>query len=130
MKLNELLNMFDDGAELDTSDNIFDSGMTIYWDKDEEEDEDYPHLLRLKRQLAEKVDVVKITKGFVFVVGYTDLIERNFDLFKDFALANWDWIPDDEELAYQFIQEFEKLLAGYGTESIYRSYFDLLEKCR
>lgn len=130
MKLNELLEFFKDGAELDTSDNIFDSGMTIYWDKDEEEDEDYPHLLRFKRLLAEKVDVVKITKSFVVIVGYTDLIEGNFDLFKDFALENWGWIPDDEELAYQFIQEFEKLLAGYGTESIYRSYFNLLKECR
>lgn len=122
--------MFDSDIDLETSDNIFDVGMTIYWDKDEQEDDDYPHLLRLKRLLAEKVDVVKITTDFDIVAGYTDLIEGNFDLFKDFAIANWAWIPDDEELAYEFIQEFEKLLAGYGTESIYKSYFELLEKCR
>lgn len=134
MKLNELFNLFNSGCDFDTSDNIYDAVVTWIWNPYDELDDDYPNFAKFTKLLAEKIDVVKIigSRNPVIVAGYSDFIDRNFDLFKEFALENWreECICDDEDMVYEFIGQFHLLLAGNGTEKDYKKHYDLLMKCK
>lgn len=133
MKLNELFNLFEDGCCFDTSDNVYDAVVTWDWvTEDEMEDEYYDNFVKT---LAEKVEVIKTVGKThpVIIVGYSDLINNNLELFWDFAIDNWreeKLIDDDDNLVYEFIEEFHRLVAGNGSERVNKMYYELLLKCK
>lgn len=121
MKLNDMFK----GDCFDTIDYVYDSVVTIDCKNGDDLDCDL-----LKKLLVEKVEVVKIV-GDVIFAGYSYFIDKNFSLFKTFAIENWgeERLVDDEDLVYEFINQFHFLLGGSGTEKDYKNYVELLKKC-
>lgn len=136
MKMIEYFNLFLHDVCVDTSDDVYDTTVTIDFEKGEEPNNYSQHLFKFKMLLLEKVEIKGINEsiyGNIPICKYTALIENNIDLFREFALENFDNYDsdeDDDDFYYNFIQEFHKLLAGYGSERIYKLYYQLLEKCK
>ena len=137
MKLIEYLNLFKNGCDVDTTDTEIDEVVTICYDKNDKPDEDFPFLFKFTNKLLSKVDIAYLNNGGMcpVVADYSKLILNNIDLFKDFVKKNWieekQYVLDDiVELQYEFIKDFHLILAGYGTETDNRNYYNLLANCK
>ena len=137
MKLIEYFNLYKDGCCIDTTDTEIDEVVTIDYNKDDKPDKEFPCLHKFAIALFNKVDLAYlIDGGFCPVVAdYSKLITDNIDLFKEFVKKNWredkQYVLEDmTELQYEFIKDIHLMLAGYGTETDNRNYYELISKCR
>lgn len=137
MKLIEYLNLYKDGCCIDTADTEIDEIVTVDYNKEDKPDKDFPYLHKFTIALFNKVDLAYLNDGGCCpaVVNYSKLITDNIDLFKDFVKKNWredkQYVLEDmTELQYEFIKDIHLMLAGYGTETDNRNYYELLSKCR
>lgn len=61
--------------------------------------------------------------------GTNEPYDRYYDKLKDFADKNWrkNNFAEPEDFVYEWIDETQKLLAGYGTDSIYSALSEVIE---
>ena len=137
MKLIEYLNLYKDCCTIDTADTEIDEIVTIDYDKQTVPDEDFPYYDKFAKAFYEKVDIAYLNDGGYcpVVVNYSKLITDNIELFKAFVKKNWredkQYVLEDmTELQYEFIKDFHLMLAGYGTETDNRNYYELISECR
>jgi hypothetical protein len=119
---------------MDTSDTEIDAVVTIDYDKRLEPDKDYPYYDKFQKAFLSKVDIAYLNPDSCVVADYSKLITDNIELFKKFVKEHWveesQYVLEDmTELQYQFIKEFHLLLAGYGTETDNRNYYELISEC-
>jgi len=126
MKLIDYLNLYKDCCTIDTSDTEIDEIVTIVYDKQTVPDEDFPYYDKFQKALFSKVDVAYLVDhGYCpVVVDYSKLITDNIELFKAFVKKNW---REDKQYV---LKDIHLMLAGYGTETDNRNYYELLSKCR
>lgn len=135
MKLIDYLNLYKDCCTIDTADTEIDSVVTIVYDKRTVPDEDFPCYDKFQKALFAKVNLAYLHDNGTIVVDYSKLITDNIELFKDFVKKHWiddkQYVLDDmTELQYEFIKEFHLILAGYGTETENRNYYELISECK
>ena len=60
---------------------------------------------------------------------WSEFVYRYYDKLKDFADKNWrkNNFAEPEDFVYEWIDETQKLLAGYGTDSIYSALSEVIE---
>jgi hypothetical protein len=136
MYLIDYFKLYKDTCDVDTTDTEIDGVVTICYDKDDEPDKDYPYLFKFTQELLKKVRLAYLVDDGVcpVVADYSKLITDNIELFKNFVKTTWredkQYVLEDEvELRYEFIKDFHLMLAGYGTETDNRNYYELLSEC-
>lgn len=136
MYLIDYFKLYKDTCDVDTTDTEIDGVVTICYDKDEEPDQDFPYLFKFTQELLKKVRLAYLIDNGVcpVVADYSKLITDNIELFKNFVKTTWredkQYVLEDEvELRYEFIKDFHLMLAGYGTETDNRNYYELLLEC-
>jgi hypothetical protein len=137
MKLIDYLNLYKDGCSIDTSDTEIDAVVNVDYDKNAKPDEEFPYLQKFSIALFSKVDLAYLIDGAYCsaVVDYSKLITDNIELFRNFVKTTWredkQYVLEDmTELQYEFIKDINLMLAGYGTETDNRNYYELISECR
>lgn len=109
-----------------TCDTEYDAAITV--DYIDEENDNYD---KFCNELYKRIEMTKQVNEYTLVIKLSEFIDNNFELFDDFAKRRWtkNYSKDKEDLIYAWIEEFNLLTAGYGTESIYKEFIELFEKC-
>ena len=123
MKLYDLMKMSD--SDYDTYDTDYDACITVcYIDEDNVSDNYDKFCVKMMKM----VDVEKIIPDSHLVVNWTKLIRNNMEKFKSFTKENWwddcQYEDDEDEFIYQWIEEINKYMAGYVSESVYKKLND------
>ena len=113
MTLYEYLKMTE--CDYDTCDTKYDACVTVCCI--DEENDAYDQFCN---NIIKKVDVVKVNSD-ILIVNWSELIERNMDLFKCFTEEHWyhHYEDDIDEFVYQWINEIHMYIAGYVSEDFY-----------
>jgi len=103
--------------------------------KNDKPDDEFPYLHKFTIALFNKVNLAYLNDGGAVIVDYSKLITDNLELFKNFVKTTWredkQYVLDDmTELQYEFIKDIHLMLAGYGTETDNRNYYELISECR
>ena len=132
MKLYEVLQTHEELC-IDTADKTFDCIVTIDWEKGAEPKNNYEKFQIL---LYKKVEFEKFFEGAYAsaIVDWSGLVDNNKELFREFVKTDWVdekkyVLNDDDDLLFEWVEQFHYLLAGYGNEPTYASLIKLLEKC-
>ena len=138
MKLYEYYKIKSDGLDDDISDNYIDYALTFCIDSDFEKSEDYKNMIAFTVLLMKKTEIEKIN-GDVIICKFSDIINNNIDLIKDFVRENWiesmQWVIDEDsiehgEFHYEVLKDFDNVIGGRYGESTNKLYLDLLKKCK
>ena len=114
-------------ADFDTYDMDYDSIITVCYIDEINDDYD-----KFCIELMKKVNVIGILKsGFELVVNWSDLINKNFELFKDFTNKYWkrDY-EDKDEFIYQWLTEIQNYITGLVPESFYTILCDFIKELK
>lgn len=131
MKLYEALKYYE-GLSLDTTDTEYDCIVTI--DKIEEVKDNYDLFCV---ELQKKVELKKFIKGYfaTAVVDWTGFLKKNKDQFVQYVKENWIEskqyvLNDEDEFFCEWIEQINLLVAGNGTETIYKNFINMLKECK
>lgn len=115
MTLYEYLRMREN--DFDTCDTVFDTGVTVCYIDEEEDEYD-----KFCNGIIKKVDVIHINEDCPTVNWY-EMIERNIDKFKAFTKEHWyadcQYEDDIDDFIYEWINEIQAYMAGYVSEDFY-----------
>lgn len=132
MKLYEALQTYEELC-IDTEDKTFECIVTIDWEKGAEPKNNYEKFQIL---LYKKVEFEKFFEGRYAnaIVDWSGLVDNNKELFREYVKTDWVdekkyVLDDDDDLLFEWVEQFHYLLAGYGSEPTYASLIKLLEKC-
>lgn len=129
MKLYDLLQMFASLDE-DTSDSIYDAVVTICWDRSMAEGTDpYDQFFTA---LIKNVDTTGFNVYETLICDWSALCEKHIEDFNDFfdfgCSFNLSNANDRGDFLYNCVNELHKLVAGYGTDSMYKKLVQILNK--
>ena len=116
--LYELLELTE--GTFDTYDNTFDAIVTVDWIDTEKDFYD-----KFCRGIVKLVNVQKKV-GDGLICNWSELIEYNMKVFKEFTQKNWviKYEDDEDEFIYQWINEIHYWMAGYTSESVYQDFVE------
>lgn len=117
MKLNEYLDLMDDGTELTVWDKEYDIESYFYNDEPDDEDDNWQTSML---ELAKLLDVTKV-KERVVIINLSEVIEKKLDELKEanlFRRCTTDSIMND----------MENILSGYVSEEWFKKFVDVLKK--
>ena len=109
--------------DYDTYDDVYDAIVTVCaFDEEDEKSDEYYEKFRIG--IMKFVEVVRGTADKGLLCKWSDMIERNFDLFKAFTYKHWKtWYDDDrDEFIYQWVKEIHYYIAGYVSENTYKDF--------
>lgn len=111
-------------TDFDTYDMDYDAVITVCYI-----DEINDNYEKFCVELMKKVNVIGILKsGFELVVNWSDLVDKNFELFKDFTNKYWKQdYEDKDEFIYQWLTEIQNYIVGNVPDSFYKILCDFLE---
>lgn len=113
--------------DFDTYDTVYDTGVTVCYIADEDEEDEYD---KFCNGIIKKVDVVEMNDDSP-IVNWTKMIERNMDKFKAFTKENWyencQYEDDVDEFIYQWINEIDQYMAGNVSMDFYNELNKLVE---
>ena len=117
MKLYEYLKLTEN--DFDTCDTVYDTGVTVCYIADEDENDAYD---KFCNGIIKKVDVVSVDDDSP-IVNWTEMIERNINKFKAFTKEHWyencQYEDDVDEFIYQWINEIDQYMAGNVSMDFY-----------
>ena len=116
--------------DIDTYDTEFDICVTVCIDikrgKNLDSLEPYDKFNNL---LVRKVFVESTDKNII--CNWSGFVKKNMALFKAYSEQNWIRTYDDDDTTiYEWLKDFNLLMAGYSDDTIYKSLNDLLVKCK
>lgn len=112
MTLHDYLKMNEE--DYDTYDTEYDAVITVCYIDGERDDYD-----KFCNEIIKKVNVVKAYNDGL-TVNWSDLIKRNMDKFRAFAMKHWAFeYEDEDEFIYQWIKEIHYYIAGYVSIDFY-----------
>lgn len=123
MTLYELLKITQ--TDFDTYDTVFDACVTACaFDKDDEAKEDFYYKFFIG--LTKFVTVLENAGESAVTCDWSEMIKRNFDVFKDFTRENWaeNYDDDEDEFIYQWIEEINGFFAGFTSENVYKDFVE------
>ena len=105
--------------DFDTCDTVYDTGVTVCYIADEDENDEYD---KFCNGIIKKVNVVHINDDDL-TVDWSALIERNMEKFRSFTKENWyencQYEDDADEFVYQWINEIHQYMAGNVSMDFY-----------
>lgn len=112
-------------GDYDTYDTVYDAVVTVCYIDEEDVSDAYD---KFCVEIAKKVDVVGVANDCELTVNWNDLIVRNMEKVKAFTKKYWknQYEDDEDELVYQWINEIHMYLAGYVSESFYKTLLEFL----
>lgn len=118
MTVRDFINLQESGYDI--GDKDFDAVVTCeYFEKIESNYDKFCVLLMSKVNLIEG--------GNEPVADWSGFVRKNLDEFKAFARGHWRYAyEDDEELIYQWVQEFHAYMAGMLNEGFYSTLVDFV----
>ncbi|MFR8295143.1 MAG: hypothetical protein ACLVAU_13355 [Ruminococcus sp.] len=84
---------------------------------------------RYYNDVLSRVNVITDAKDIMSLCcDWSEFVYRYYDKLKDFADKNWrkNNFAEPEDFVYEWIDETQKLLAGYGTDSIYSALSEVI----
>lgn len=113
-------------CDYDTYDNVYDAEVTVCsFDEGDEQSEDYYEKFRIGiMKFVEVVDNSATKWGIV--CKWTDFIQRNIRVFKEFTEKYWyiQYKDDKDEFIYQWITELHNWGAGALSEDMYKEFVE------
>lgn len=101
-------------SDYDTYDTEYDAVITVCYIDCECDDYD-----KFCNAIIKKVDVVK-AYNYGLTVNWSNLIKRNMDKFRAFAMKHWAFeYEDEDEFIYQWVKEIHYYIAGYVSIDFY-----------
>ena len=113
-------------CDFDTYDDVYDVIVTVSINLEPGDDYD-----EFCNELIKLVEVKKILPSGDPICGWTDLIKRNMDVFRQFSDKHWgNKYEDEDDFIYEWIEELHLFLAGYGEDGKYWYYKqEIVDKC-
>ena len=114
------------GCDYDTYDNVYDAEVTVCsFDEGDEQSEDYYEKFRIGiMKFVEVVDNSATKWGIV--CKWTEMIEHNISIFKEFTRKNWrnQYEDDEDEFIFQWINEINQWCGGNCWERVYKDFVE------
>ncbi len=113
--------------DYDTYDTVYDICVTVCvpYEVEENRMEWYDKFCNF---ILKHVDVIEETSDYECIADWNKFIESNTEIFKKITEESWNYMPDDEDFNYEWINEIDKLLTGYGSEKTYHYLMDMFAK--
>jgi len=110
----------------DTVDDVYDEVITVTLSATPEDDYD-----EFCSALCKKIEVKDYTCCGDPICGWSDYIKRNMEAFREFSDNNWykNNYRDEDQYICEWLEEFQLLLSGYGTDDDYTRYKELIDRC-
>ena len=111
--------------DYDTYDTEMDAEVTVCaFDEEDEKSEDYYEKFRIG--IMKFVEVAKGLSTCEITCKWTEMIEHNISVFKEFTRKNWrnQYEDDEDEFIFQWINEINQLSAGNCCESVYKDFVE------
>lgn len=112
-------------CDYDTYDDVFDAEVTVCsFDEEDEKSDEYYEKFRIGiMKFAEVVDNSATHWGIV--CKWTDFIQRNIKVFREFAEKYWyTQYEDEDDFIYEWINELHSWSAGALSESMYKEFVE------
>ena len=118
ISLYELLELTE--GTFDTYDDTFDAIVTVDWIETERD-----FYEKFCRGIVKLVDVKKKVRDGL-ICDWSEMIEHNLNIFREFAKKNWtnQYEDDEDEFIYQWIREIHYWMAGYTSEPVYKDFVE------
>lgn len=138
MKLYDIYKIKKNGLEDDIADNYIDFAFCFCISEEDENDTEYKNMIDFTILLMKKVDIECIN-GDIIICKFSDIINNNMDLIKDFIRKNWIkecqcFLDEDAikygEFHYEVLKEWNNVIIGNYGEEMNRKYLDLLKACK
>ena len=114
------------GCDYDTYDTEMNAEVTVCsFDEEDEQSEDYYEKFRIGiMKFVEVVDNSATHWGIN--CKWTEMIEHNISVFKEFTRKNWrnQYEDDEDEFIFQWIYEINQWSAGNCWESVYKDFVE------
>lgn len=135
MKLYEALKLYETkSTSIDTADYVYDEIITVDIMENEIGKDNYETFCI---ELQKKVELQKFIDGAYAkaVVDWTGFLMKNKKAFEKYVKENWRQekqyvLSDIDDFYCEWLEQFQLLLSGNGTESIYQDMIDLLKTCK
>ena len=111
--------------DYDTYDTDYDAEVTVCaFDKEDEQSEEYYEKFRIG--IMKFVNVVKGISKYELSCNWSEMIQFNMPIFKEFTKKNWtqQYADDEDEFIYQWIREIHYWIAGYTSEPVYKDFVE------
>lgn len=111
--------------DYDTYDTLYDGVVTVCsFDSEDEKSEEYYEKFRIG--IMKFVNVVKGVSKNSLSCNWSEMIEYNMAIFKEFAKKHWrnQYEDDEDEFIYQWIKEIHYWIAGEVGESTYKEFVE------
>lgn len=80
-------------------------------------------------EISKHAEVIKTTEPVL--AGWTAMIERNWEKFKEFTKANWEHdYEDKDDFIYEWINEIHMYIAGYMPEDYYEVLYNFAKELK
>ena len=134
MKLYEALKLYETkSTSIDTADYVYDEIITVDIFENEIGEDNYETFCI---ELQKKVELQKFFDGAYAnaIVDWTGFLMKNKKAFEKYVKENWIQekqyvLSDIDDFYCEWLEQFQLLLSGNGTESIYKDMIDLLKTC-
>ena len=122
MTLYEFIRVADN--DYDTYDAVYDEVVTVCsFDKEDEQSEEYYEKFRIG--IMKFIEVIRGTVDNGLLCKWSDFIERNIKIFKEFADKYWDTqYEDEDDFICEWINELHFWSAGALNESMYKEFVE------
>ncbi len=111
--------------DYDTYDDEYDAIVTVCsFDEEDEKSDEYYEKFRIG--IMKFVEVVRGTDDSGLLCKWSEMINRNIKVFKEFAEKFWtyQYEDDEDEFIYQWIEEINQWTAGNCYESAYKEFVE------
>lgn len=111
--------------DYDTYDTEMDAIVTVCsFDKEDEQSDEYYEKFRIG--IMKFVEVAKGISTYEISCKWSEMIEHNISIFKEFTKRFWthQYEDDEDEFIYQWIKEIHYWIAGEVGESTYKEFVE------
>lgn len=107
--------------DYDTYDTVFDFCITVCYVGSIDDSYD--------KFCAELFSLVSVVDESSMTVNWYELIDKNYEQFKEFANKNWirSYPGDKDDDIYRWLAELRSLITGWGSDGQYTLYLDFLK---
>lgn len=111
--------------DYDTYDTDYDAVVTVCsFDSEDEKSEEYYEKFRIG--IMKYVEVATGLSTCEITCKWSEMIEHNISIFKEFAKKYWrnQFEDDEDEFIYQWINEIHNWIAGALSETMYKEFVE------
>lgn len=110
--------------DYDTYDDVYDAIVTVCaFDEEDEKSDEYYEKFRIG--IMKFVEVIRGTADKGLLCKWSDFIQRNIEVFREFTELYWyNQYEDEDDFIYEWINELDNWSAGALSESMYKEFVE------